>query len=327
MPQISVIIPAYNVAQYIGETLESVLAQTFADYEVIVVNDGSPDTDELERVLSKYRHQLIYVKQENLGAGAARNAGLCAASGEFVAFLDADDLWLPNFLAEQVGFLRAQTFDLVCADAVMFDELGDFNQTYMESLVAGNEQSGEVTFEGLIRGDQNLMTSAMVALRQPLIDAGAFDEALRNAQDFDLWIRLLLRGARIGYQRKALVRYRCREGSLSGDNLNRVNRELRVFRKFQAEYDLDASQRAEVEQAIRRMERELNLVLGKEHLGRREFAQALECFRNAKTIKSNWKLRASCFLLSTTPNVLTRLNSALNSWRHKRDVRILRNTR
>src|SRR5438132_9051132 len=100
MPIVSVIIPAYNVAPFIGETLTTVFAQSFNDYEVIVINDGSPDTEELERALQPFIDRINYIKQENRGASAARNAGLRAARGEFVAFLDADDLWLSNYLDE-----------------------------------------------------------------------------------------------------------------------------------------------------------------------------------------------------------------------------------
>ena len=101
-PAISVITPAYNAAKYIGEALDSVLNQTYASHEVIVINDGSPDTNELERQIRKYPATIHYIKQENRGAAAARNAGLRCARGEYVAFLDADDRWLPNFLAEQL---------------------------------------------------------------------------------------------------------------------------------------------------------------------------------------------------------------------------------
>ncbi|HVQ37505.1 MAG TPA: glycosyltransferase family 2 protein, partial [Pyrinomonadaceae bacterium] len=117
-PKVSIVMPAYNVSTYIGETLDSVFAQTWTDYEVIVVNDGSPDTVELERALGPYRPRIRYIKQNNLGAGAARNEGLRAAQGEFIAFLDADDLWFPNYLEEQLRFIRENDYDLVCADAM-----------------------------------------------------------------------------------------------------------------------------------------------------------------------------------------------------------------
>jgi glycosyltransferase involved in cell wall biosynthesis len=103
-PAISVVIPAYKVAPFIDETLKSVFAQTFTDYEVIVVNDGSPDTEEFERAIKPYLDRIRYLKQENCGASVARNSGLLSARGEFVAFLDADDLWLPTYLEAQMKF-------------------------------------------------------------------------------------------------------------------------------------------------------------------------------------------------------------------------------
>src|SRR5919198_1434145 len=93
VPAVSVIIPAYRVTQYIAEALDSVLAQTFTDYETIVINDGCPETVALERVLEPYRERIIYLKQENRGPGAARNAGILAARSPLIALLDADDVW------------------------------------------------------------------------------------------------------------------------------------------------------------------------------------------------------------------------------------------
>src|SRR5438045_2913818 len=115
-PSISIVMPAYKVAPYIGEALESVFEQTFTDYEVIVVNDGSPDTELFERALDPFMDRIIYMSQENRGVSVARNAGLRAARGEFVAFLDADDVWLPTYLQEQFAFMKQQDCDLVCAD-------------------------------------------------------------------------------------------------------------------------------------------------------------------------------------------------------------------
>ncbi len=94
---VSVIIPAYNAAGLISETLQSVFAQTYRDFETIVVNDGSPDTAALEAVLRPFADRLVYLRQENRGVSAARNAGIRAAQGRYVAFLDSDDLWEPGF--------------------------------------------------------------------------------------------------------------------------------------------------------------------------------------------------------------------------------------
>jgi glycosyltransferase involved in cell wall biosynthesis len=324
MATVSIIIPAYNAAPFIGETLQSVFAQTFTDYEVLLINDGSPDTEALELAIAPIRDRINYIKQENRGASAARNAGLKEAQGEFVAFLDADDVWLPEYLEEQIAFTRSHDVNLICADAIVFDEEGVDSESYMNALTKDRSETGLVTFDGLIRGGQNLITSGVVARRKSVVAAGLFDESLRNAQDFDLWIRMTLLGARLAFQRKALLRYRDREGSLSGDATNRINRELRVYRKILAEYDITREQQLDVESAIRRCDRELHLVQGKEHLNRREFPQALESFRKARAIQSNWKLRLSCLLLAIAPNVLVKLNSLLNERRSHRAT-VLRN--
>ena len=99
-PLVSIIIPAYNVAPFIVSALESVFAQTVKDFEVIVVNDGSVDSLELETAIAPFRDRIQYLVQENRGPSAARNAGIRRARGEFVAFLDADDSLLPHFLEE-----------------------------------------------------------------------------------------------------------------------------------------------------------------------------------------------------------------------------------
>src|SRR5713101_8731278 len=193
---VSIIIPAYNVAPYIGETLDSVFAQTFAAYEVIVINDGSPDTEDLERALEPYLDRIKYLKQENRGASAARNAGLRVARGEFVAFLDADDLWLPSYLDEQIKFVLERNCDLVCADSEVFCDSSTDNKTYMETLMADAPPAGAVTFIGLLNAEQSLITSGVVVRRERVLEAGLFDEALRNSQDFDLWLRLARSGSR-----------------------------------------------------------------------------------------------------------------------------------
>ena len=104
---VSVVIPAYNAAPFIAQTIESVFGQTFRNFEVIVVNDGSPDTAELERELQPYMDRIRYRTQPNAGPSSARNLGIREARGEFVAFLDSDDAWLPDYLATQMKILTA----------------------------------------------------------------------------------------------------------------------------------------------------------------------------------------------------------------------------
>ncbi|HYP49897.1 MAG TPA: glycosyltransferase family A protein, partial [Pyrinomonadaceae bacterium] len=164
----SVIIPAYKIADYIGEALQSVCAQTFTDFEIVVVNDGSPDTADCELAIEPFRDRIVYIKQENKGAAAARNAAIRAASGEILAFLDGDDLWHPEFLQSQIEFLEKNNFDLVYADAEFFGEDVAAGNTYMQF----SKSSGAVTTESLLCRDCNVITSGTIARREADIAAG-----------------------------------------------------------------------------------------------------------------------------------------------------------
>src|SRR5579864_7085464 len=122
-PLVSVVIPAYNSSRYISGTLDSVLSQTLSNREIILVNDGSPDTRELEATLQPYVQGLRYFNQENRGPSAARNVGIRAARGRYVAFLDSDDVWLPHHLFNQVQHLeRDPELGLVYANNSQVDE-------------------------------------------------------------------------------------------------------------------------------------------------------------------------------------------------------------
>jgi glycosyltransferase involved in cell wall biosynthesis len=301
-PLVSVIIPAYKVADYIGETLDSVFGQTFKDYEVIVVNDGSPDTKNLEQALEPYMERLVYLKQENRGAAAARNEGLRVARGSLVAFLDADDLWLPDYLAEQVKFIENERCDLVYTDALIFGDSVPEGRTYMET----SPSTGEVTFQSLLGGRCNVITSGVVTRRQLVLDVGSFDETLRNSQDFYLWLQLARNGARLAYQRKVLLRYRQHADSLSGDELNRINRELRVLEKIENTFELAPDERAEVSQLREKLLAHLELETGKRHLVRGEYRDALAAFKKANSFYRGWKLRAMTLLLRISPRFAQR---------------------
>src|SRR5437868_6893832 len=120
MPLVSVIIPAYRASRYISSALESVFSQTWNHFEIVLVNDGSPDTIALESALHPFRQRLHYIEQPNQGPGAARNAGIHASRGDYLAFLDADDRWYADFLGEQMAFLqRRRDCDLVYCNALI----------------------------------------------------------------------------------------------------------------------------------------------------------------------------------------------------------------
>jgi glycosyltransferase involved in cell wall biosynthesis len=212
-PAVSVIVPAYGVTRYIAEALNSVLEQTYTDYELIVVNDGCPDGASLEAVLRPYLDRIIYVKKENGGVSSARNAGIRVARAPLIAFLDGDDAWTPDYLAVQTDFLRMhpQT-DIVYSDAVLF---GD-GQLAGHRATDLSPSHGEVNFESLVSCRCSVIYSVMA--RKPVILAlGGFDESLRRAEDFDLWVRAAHAGAKIAYHGQTILRYRVGTSGLSAD--------------------------------------------------------------------------------------------------------------
>lgn len=224
-PLVSVIMPAYRVSEYIGEAISSVLNQTLSNYEIIVVNDGSPDTVELESELERYRGRIVYIKQENRGCSAARNIGIQMARGKYIALLDPDDLWEPDYLAEQLGILEADPgIDVLYCDALIFGDSNLAGRRFMDVMPS----QGEVTFESLITQRCNVMIS-VTARHETVLRAGLFDESLRSAEDFDMWLRIVQQGGRIKYHNKVLVKYRRHSTSLSADPVWMCRHILKVF--------------------------------------------------------------------------------------------------
>ena len=302
-PAVSVIIPVYNAAKYINEALDSVFNQTFTSHELIVINDGSPDTEELERKLRAYSERIRYIKHENRGAAAARNAGLRVASGEFVAFLDADDRWYPTFLDEQMEFLRSSNADLVYSDALLFGESPLAGRSFMEV----QPSRGPVTAQSLLGINVTVLTSVVLARKEPIIQVGLFDEALKRGHDFDLWLRLAKRGVRIAYQHKVLAEHRIVESGLSGDTISQLKRTLEVLEAINTKEVLTASENAALQVTMDRTLRELALEDGKEKLLRRDFAGARQSFDEAKRFRHSWKLILVSLGLRVAPGMLWRI--------------------
>lgn len=303
-PLLSVIMPAYNVAGYIGEALESVLAQTFTDYEIIIVNDGSPDTNELERVIEPFLDRIIYLKQENGGPSRARNTAIMKARGEYVGFLDADDMWNPNFLAEQLKVLRENpALDLVYADSLMFGESALAGQTYMQVVPS----TGPVTFESLLSEQCGVITSCVVARRQALIDVGLFDEKFIRSEDFDLWLRLAHHGKQLTYQRQVLARRRLHGGSLAADRTRLIEGQIAVMQKLALQLaPLTPSTRDLMKSEIDKCQAQLDIERGKQQLAAGQYQQATEAIMLANNFYRSRKLQAVLIGLRVAPGLLRR---------------------
>ncbi len=308
---VSIIIPAFNAAEYIGETLDSVFAQTFTDYEVVVINDGSRDTEALEKVLERYPEKLRYIKQENKGAAAARNTGLRAAAGELVAFLDADDTWLPNFLEQQINLLQRSGADFVYADALLVGESPLSGRTFMQA----QPSRGEVTAASLLAVEVTVLTSTVLARKQPIIEVGLFNESIKRGHDFELWLRLAKHGVRFAYQHDVLAHHRIIESGLSGDTISQLKRTLSVLEVIGRRDDLTASEQAALQLNMNRTLGELALEDAKSRLLAGDFNGATQHFRAARKFHGGWKLRLVCAGMTFTPDLLRRVYQSRESRR------------
>lgn len=304
---VSVIIPAYRAASHIAGAIDSVLAQTRPAHEIIVVNDGSPDAAELEQSLAPYGNRLVYITQQNAGAAAARNAGLRHATGTYAALLDADDIWAPEFVADQVAFLERTGFDMVYADAAIEGDPFAAGRTYMDLLPS----RGEVSVRSLLLRTCNVLTSTVVARRSVLLSAGLFDSSLRMAEDYDFWLRLAHQGARIGFQRRVLATRRSRADSTSADDIALFRGVLAVYHKNSA-LELSDAERTAMLHATRLTEGALALRVAKQELYRGDFAAAISGVRAANQVFDRWKLRLALFGLDLTPRLMR--------WIHRRRV-------
>ena len=184
MPTVSVIIPTYNRAWAIREALDSILAQDYRDFEIVVVDDGS--TDNTQQILESYQ-QVSVVRQDHLGVSAARNAGIARAAGSLIAFLDSDDSWLPGKLSVQVGMFDTNPDVLICQT----EEIWIKNGVRINPKKRHKKYSGMI-FEHCL--ELCIVSPSAVMMRRCLFDKiGGFDETLSVGEDYDLWLRISCR--------------------------------------------------------------------------------------------------------------------------------------
>jgi GT2 family glycosyltransferase len=301
-PLASVVIPAYNAAPYVGATLGSVFRQTFTNFEVIVVNDGSPDTSALELALCPYESKICYLRQENRGPSSARNAGIRAATGKYVAFLDSDDFWLPEHLAKQIGTLEANpTLQMVYANGIYLRD-----DTPVGILFDNSPQTLPVDLDCLLHERSTVITSSAVALRESLVKAGLFDEQLRRCEDYDLWLRLAQSGATISFAREIQIRHRQSNGLAANWELMR-RALIQVYEKHLALGTLNDEQSRFVRNKIKSISAAIEFRQAKRSLLEGEFPKALEHIRTVQVSDPSWKLEVLRIGLQGFPHALQAL--------------------
>jgi len=182
MVRVSVIIPTYNRAALVKEAIASVLAQNFRDYELIVIDDGS--TDNTLEAIRPFLKSLRYIYQKNQGVSRARNRGVKAAGGEFVAFLDSDDLWLKDKLLSQINFFESHPSAQICYTEEIWFRRG----RRVNPKLKHRKYNGWI-FEKAF--SICLISPSSVMIRRELLDkVGLFDENLPACEDYDLWLRI-----------------------------------------------------------------------------------------------------------------------------------------
>jgi glycosyltransferase involved in cell wall biosynthesis len=303
-PTVSIIVPAFNVSNYIAEAVASALDQTYSDSEIIVLNDGSEDEPLLKQALTPFSDRIIYLSQKNQGVGAARNTALQVARGQYVAFLDADDVWLPHKLNEQFEFLNSGNYDMVYSDALLIGESPwPEGTTYMDK----SPSESDVNLESLLALRCSVLLSTVVVRREMVIKAGSFDVDRTIVEDFDLWLRLAIIGARINYQRKILAKYRYRAGSLSSNASHLHAAALRTLGKLHGDSRLSAAERLALETTETKLKSAFSLEASKRMILEGDFANAIELLSESWRITRSWKVLVALIGLRTGPQLLQRL--------------------
>jgi glycosyltransferase involved in cell wall biosynthesis len=225
MAKVSVIIPAYNGERYIQQAIDSVLRQTYRDRELIVVDDGS--TDNTCKILKSYGKQLNWIAQENQGVAASRNTGLELAQGEYIAFLDQDDVFLPDKLAFQIPLLEQEpSLGLVSSGWQIVNATGN-----IVAAVQPWQKLTNLDLVGLIVW-KPVFLGAMVFRRGWLDRVGGFDILLEQTPDVDLVLRLAMMGCQADWVRQATVNYRQHDTNASKNTLLQARELTLILERF-----------------------------------------------------------------------------------------------
>lgn len=297
MPAVSIITPAWNAADYVEATIDSVRSQTFTDWEMIVIDDGSSDaTPAIVARHAALDSRIRLARQANAGVAAARNHGMRLARGQYFVLLDSDDIWLPEFLAAQIEvFDRHPDTGLVTGNGFYFG--GPFDGRPARPVTAGTPV---VPLTEIVSNERAVFV--MTTFRRSVADGiGGFDEALRTNEDYDYWIRAVGAGFVLRRNPRPLARYRVRAGSLSDDRVRMMRGMLVVFRKAHGRSLEGTPERLAIDAQIARFETELLLEEGKAALERGEFTTAAARLRACRARGGSRSAAATAWLAEHAP--------------------------
>lgn len=300
MPKVSVIIPTYNRSEYVTQAIDSVLAQTYTDYEIIVVDDGSADNT--KDVLLPYMDCIRYIYQENAGLSAARNKGIKAAKGDWVAFLDSDDEWLPGKLAVQ---MRAVERHPQLVAHMVNVNLTNYNDPYPNSFLhckfpfEGNEGIIDDPFIPHFKYRTIAMPVAIMCRKECAIKVGLFDESFVCGEEYDFVCRLALQGSWGYCWDELVVAYRRCEKTVSLSDLRKdytvtLRNRIKTYKKLLV-YELTELERKVVLSNLVECLRGLGL----KFLLQGQGGEARRAYEEACSIRPELKCRIGRFIAST----------------------------
>ena len=231
---VSVIMPAYNASAFIADSIDSVLAQTYRNWELIVIDDGSTDsTPDIVKQKACHDVRLKYLYQDNGRQAKARNLGLMHAKGEFIAFLDADDLWLDNKLEIMVNEFGVGNQDLLFSDSYIFESSFSINDASLHHERMGVVAGEYYGYNGLSDFlEINRIPVLTVIAKSDVIKKFIFNEDMTPAEDYDLWLRMLVSGCRLRAIPLPLAAYRLHQASSTSSDRLATDTVIRIIYKL-----------------------------------------------------------------------------------------------
>ncbi len=282
----SIIIPAYNAAKFIERALDSVRKQSYGNYEVFVINDGS--VDDTEQIIGQYKDKypkfsINYFSQESKGAGGARNKGIYNANGDYIAFLDADDCWYSEKLEKVSNFLiEHPAIDVLCHDEIEIRDDG-------KKRLLNYGRVKENAYEDLLFNGNKLSTSATVVRRGLAQGIGGFSDNFKNAEDYDFWLRLAKAGAKFAHLSEFLGEYYRVDGSLTSNIEDNSHNYLNVTK-----YHLDLLDRegkysdSFLQNKYHKRKAMILFAAGREFYFKRNYGKAYYNYLNALKYRPYW---------------------------------------
>jgi len=301
-PVVSVITPAYNAAAFLAETVRSVLGQTFSDLELIIVEDGSTDdTLAVARRLAATDSRVRVVATPNGGPAAARNVALRAAGGEFIALLDSDDVWRPQYLARQIALLDANPdVSIVTSNAINRGGGANFDAKPYWTQTTGVER---LTVLDIIR-QQDSVCILSVFRRRVYETIGGFDPTFNGNEDYEYWLRATLTGLVVLRNFEPLAEYRRRSGSLSSDEPRMIRGALKVLHHVDTLLDELPEERAALHRQVHRFTHEMPRAELRASLQRSDAAAAARVLQTLAAERGGWPLAAFARVTAHWPQPL-----------------------